>query len=58
MERRNGAQSLALHYIDNLDAKMYMFEEQYENLAEGEISEKKVFGLDNQVYKPRYELQS
>ena len=47
-------EALALHYIDNLDAKMYMFEEQYENLAEGEISEKKVFGLDNRVYKPKY----
>ncbi len=47
-------EALALHYIDNLDAKMYMFEEQYECLGEGEISEKKVFGLDNRVYKPKY----
>ena len=41
-------------YIDNRDAKMYMFEEQYETLGEGEISEKRLFGLDNQVYKPKY----
>ena len=47
-------EAMALHYIDNLDAKMYMFEEQYESLAEGEVSEKKVFGLDNRVYKPKY----
>ncbi len=47
-------EAMALHYIDNLDAKMYMFEEQYESLMEGEISDKKVFGLDNRVYKPKY----
>ena len=47
-------EALALHHIDNLDAKMYMFEEQYESLMEGEISEKRVFGLDNRVYKPKY----
>ena len=47
-------EAMALHYIDNLDAKMYMFEEQYESLMEGEISDNKVFGLDNRVYKSKY----
>lgn len=46
-------EALALHYIDNLDAKMYMFEEQYETLQPGELSEKKPFGLDNRVYMPK-----
>ena len=46
-------EALALHYIDNLDAKMYMFEEQYETLQPGELSEKKPFGLDNKVYMPK-----
>ena len=47
-------EALALHYIDNLDAKMYMFEDQYETLQPGELSEKKPFGLDNKVYMPKY----
>ena len=47
-------EALALHYIDNLDAKMYMFEEQYETLDAGELSDKKPFGLENRVYKPKY----
>ena len=45
-------EALALHYIDNLDAKMYMFEDQYETLRPGELSDKKPFGLDNKVYMP------
>ncbi len=47
-------EALALHHIDNLDAKMYMFEEQYETLGAGELSDKKPFGLENRVYKPKY----
>lgn len=47
-------EALALHYIDNLDAKMYMFEDQYESLQPGELSEKKPFGLDNKVYMPKF----
>ena len=51
-------EAMALHYIDNLDAKMYMFEEQYETLDAGELSDKKPFGLDNRVYRPKYNSQS
>ena len=47
-------EALVLHYIDNLDAKMYMFEEQYESMDAGELSDKKPFGLDNRVYKAKY----
>ena len=50
-------EALALHHIDNLDAKMYMFEEQYETLGAGELSDKKPFGLENRVYKPKYDPQ-
>ena len=46
-------EALALHHIDDLDAKMHMFEEQYETLQPGELSEKKPFGLDNRVYMPK-----
>ena len=48
------AEAFALHYIDNLDAKMYTCEEQCENLNFGEMTEKKPFGLDNRIYKPDY----
>ena len=48
-------EAFALHYIDNLDAKMYMCEEHYEELEPGEITEKKPFGLDNRIYKPNFD---
>lgn len=44
---------MALHYIDNLDAKMYTFEETYDVLEPGQITEKKPFGFDNRIYKPK-----
>lgn len=45
-------EAFALYYIDNLDAKMYVCEEQYEQLPPGAITEKKPFGLDNRIYRP------
>ena len=47
------AEAMALHYIDNLDAKMYTFEETYDVLEPGQITEKKPFGFDNRIYKPK-----
>lgn len=40
------SRSISLRYIDNLDAKMYMCEENYEKLELRKITEKKPFGLD------------
>lgn len=48
-------EAFALHYIDNLDAKMYMCEDIYANLDAGCHTEKKPFGLDNRIYKPKYD---
>ncbi|MBQ4464815.1 MAG: HD domain-containing protein [Oscillospiraceae bacterium] len=45
-------EALVLHHVDNIDAKMYMFEDHYETLEPGGLSEKKPFGLDNRIYKP------
>lgn len=45
-------EALALHYIDNLDAKMYIFENAYETTEAGTITSKKPFGLDGRIYKP------
>ncbi len=47
-------EAYALHYIDNLDAKIYVCEEAYELLNAGELTEKKPFGLENRIYKPDY----
>lgn len=47
-------EAFALHYIDNIDAKIYMCEEAYQTLGPGELTEKKPFGLDNRLYKPSY----
>lgn len=46
-------EAFALHYIDNIDAKIYMCEHIYEELNPGEVTEKKPFGLDNRIYKAR-----
>ncbi len=47
-------EAYALHYIDNLDAKMYVCEEAYSLLKGGELTDKKPYGLDNRIYKPDY----
>ncbi len=47
-------EAFALHYIDNLDAKLYVCEEAYSTLPDGGLTEKKPFGLDNRIYKPVY----
>lgn len=49
------AEAFALHYIDNMDAKIYVCEEQYETTAPGECTEKKLFGMDNRIYRANYE---
>ena len=47
------AEAFALHYIDNIDAKLYMCEDFYAQLEEGTITDKKPFGLDNRIYRPK-----
>ena len=44
-------EAYALHLIDNLD---YIFEEQFENMPEGTMTEKKPLGMENKIYKPNY----
>ncbi len=46
-------EAFALFYIDNLDAKLYVCEDAYDILDPGTITEKKPFGLDNRLYRPR-----
>ena len=46
------AEAFALYCIDNLDAKMYVFEDQREMIEPGHLSEKKPFGMDNRIYIP------
>ncbi len=48
-------EAFALHYIDNIDAKIYMCEDFYENMESGSLTEKRPFGLDNRIYKPNFE---
>ncbi len=47
-------EAMALHFIDNLDAKMYAFEENYESLKPGSLTEKRPFGFDTRIYKPDF----
>ena len=46
------AEAMVLHYVDNIDAKMYMFEDQYESVEPGALSQR-VAGLENRVYVPK-----
>ena len=47
------AEAQMLHYIDQIDAKMYVFENRFNDLKPGEVTEKVPFGLENYVYKPK-----
>jgi len=47
-------EAFALYCIDNLDAKMYVFEEQREILEPGQLSEKRPFGMENRIYNPNF----
>ena len=46
------AEAFALYMIDNLDAKMYVFDEQRELLGLGGLTEKRPFGMENRIYVP------
>ena len=46
------AEAFALHYIDNMDAKIYACEDNYALLEPCTVTEKRPFGLDNRIYKP------
>lgn len=48
------ADAVALNFIDDLDAKMEMFRELYEQQAPGTMSDKAVFGLDARIYRPTF----
>ena len=46
------AEAQMLHYIDQIDAKMYVYENRFNDLKPGQVTEKVPFGLENYVYKP------
>ena len=43
-------EAFILFSLDNIDAKMYQFEEEYAKMVSGSLSEK-IFGLDTRIYK-------
>ena len=47
-------EAFVLSFIDDMDAKLFMFVEAYKNMAPGEKTDKSVRGLDRRVYKPDY----
>ena len=47
------AEAQMLHYVDQIDAKMYVYENRFDDLGEGEMTDKVPFGLENHVYKPK-----
>ena len=44
-------EALVLSHVDDLDAKMYVFDETYNELNPGEVTEKKNFMLGTKLYK-------
>lgn len=47
-------EAFVLHFIDNIDARVNMCEKEYENLAPGEITDKKPLGLEGRLYRAKY----
>ena len=47
-------EAFALHYIDNLDAKIYACEDKFDALHPGELTADRPFGMPNYIYKPDY----
>lgn len=47
-------EAVFVHMIDNLDAKLTMFDEVYSTMEDNTLSEK-IFGLDSRVYKLNYD---
>lgn len=45
-------EAFLLHAIDLTDSRVFMYEAEYEKLAPGEKTEKKVYGIDTAVYRP------
>lgn len=43
-----------VHHIDNIDAKISQCEANYREIDAGSITDKRPFGLDNRLYKPKY----
>ena len=46
------AEAQMLHYIDQIDATMYVFENRFNDLKPGTVTDKVPYGLENYVYKP------
>ena len=44
-------EALVLSHVDDLDAKMYVFDETYNELNPGEVTEKKNFMLGTKLYR-------
>lgn len=47
-------EAVFVHMLDNLDAKLTMFDEVYSTMEDNTLSEK-IFGLDSRVYKLNYD---
>ena len=48
-------EALVLSHVDDLDAKMYVFDEAYKEQKPGTLSEKKSYMLETKIYKPKTE---
>lgn len=46
-------EAFIVHIADLFDSRIYMFKSEYNGLEEGDMSEKKNFGLGTSVYKPK-----
>ena len=47
-------EAFALHYLDNLDAKLNVCDKEYKKLAAGSVTQAKPFTFDGRIYKPKY----
>ena len=47
------AEAFTLHFIDNMDARIYACNDIQEGLDKGSITDKKPFGFENRIYNPK-----
>ena len=47
-------EAFALHYLDNLDAKINSCEREYAKVQPGDITKKTPFGFEGKLYRPAY----
>lgn len=47
-------EAMVIHYLDQIDAKIWMFNAAKQDVEPGKLSDEKIFGLDGRIWKPDF----